>query len=636
MPLVVELDVDVDDGEGSGVDPLALALRVRGGVGEGGESVGLDAASLSLAEGGVRRATVNASGALLPELDLELEVDADHLEPDLGSPDEGLRLRGDLAVAGSWDQPRLEPDLRLGPLPSSGETGTELALHLTGALDLLDGLRRARFEPLRVEALGADDASAGSLDLRGLVDRRGSAELRASTEAWQLLPWLRWAGMAPGEGADALTLSGTLTAKRDEAAASTADGALKLVLESRAEGETAPQAAVALLSPRLRMEAGALEASLQVRDREEAPTTLDLAAKLDRPADAEQPVRVVADLRRLDATPWAALWTAAPEEDATAEGDAEDPDPRSDAAERESSARAPEGAATAGARTSVRPWEIDVALGSLRYREVAAEGGRLDLRLGSSWEATLDEVAVGEGFVSGRAGTSERGGGQEVSWRLDVAAVDLGALHRSFAHGSPAERAGILDIATSGRGEGETLDAALGAADGRFVFGLTEGRLGGTNLFDVLVEATGMEDFGLLSFDELRGDYPIEDGTMFVDELDVDAVAVQIVITGEVRADGLDAIANPRVGPDLTAMVPGTLLDGVVGTAEDALALPLIVRVSGPWSDLSTRVEPAAPAVLGDLFTGLTDVASSLVEGAEAVGGEAQRALEGTEAVVEP
>ena len=98
-----------------------------------------------------------------------------------------------------------------------------------------------------------------------------------------------------------------------------------------------------------------------------------------------------------------------------------------------------------------------------------------------------------------------------------------------------------------------------------------------------------------------------------VDELRLDGDLVHLVVAGELGLDGLDLQVNPRLGPDMAAALGEGLVTGLVRTANELLALPLVARVHGTWSDYEVTVLPATPATLDSLYSGLSGLVTPLV-----------------------
>jgi hypothetical protein len=148
----------------------------------------------------------------------------------------------------------------------------------------------------------------------------------------------------------------------------------------------------------------------------------------------------------------------------------------------------------------------------------------------------------------------------------------------------------------------------LTAPNGNISFELSEGRASGLAAQQVMTQVAEIAQFAVIDYDEVVGEYPIENGRVLIDELRLDGAAVHLIGTGEVGARDVDLVINPRLGPSLREMVPGDMLGSVLGTANQLLALPIVVTVKGPVPGFDIQLEPAAPSVLQGSFSGIGEL----------------------------
>ena len=148
------------------------------------------------------------------------------------------------------------------------------------------------------------------------------------------------------------------------------------------------------------------------------------------------------------------------------------------------------------------------------------------------------------------------------------------------------------------------------APSGRVHFEVREGRLQGLRIQRLLAQAAEIAQFAAIDYDETEGDYAIERGRVRIDELRLDGAAVHLVAAGDVGARDVELIISPRIGPSLMPLLPGNLLEGLLRTASDLVALPIVVSVKGPWERLRVAVQPASPSLLQGRFGEIVELLS--------------------------
>ncbi len=615
----VRLDIDAQEDLAWGASKFEL--QAEGGLAEGGDRVRLESSVATLEEDDAQRLRLEASGMLAPEAALDLKVQAEHLEhtarwttaralvPILN----GARVEGGLQLVGELAAPKIVPDLKL----TLGDVEGPLGLHATGALRWQSGEAGPEMlmEPLGLAAMRKGEASGGRLEIRGAARPAGSTELRVTAEALDLLPWLQATGQSTAN-AQSLEVDGTLTGAITPTE-TRVDGEWKASLAAPGEDGDV-QTVVAVLTPEVKSTDANTEAKLSIRGEADFATRLDLDGTWSASSDPTVPARAELDLRVLDLTPWAQLFQGGEAEASTDEEPEADPE-------------TPPAIGSDGESLPPQEIELQIQIGDLRLHDLSVQGGDLRGRLGRAWEMTARDVGVAAGSVAGKVWGGERGGTQEVGWDLQVTGLDSAQLLSALDPGGDARLEGLVDLDTRGEGQGRDLATALDKVNGDFRVEVSGGKAEGLRLQEALVAHLEIPDFNLISFDDLQGDYPIRDGQLLIDDLRVDGTVVQLVATGEVSAKDVDISVNPRLGPDLQGLLPLDLAGRVLGTATDLLALPIVVRVSGPLDQTEISIRPAAPAVLDDLYSGLTDLTQLGEEG----GRDVEQDVEGVEQDVE-
>ena len=589
----LELDVDVAGSQARGHEALGLALRGRGTGPEETGRISLAEGELTVVEAAERRLRIGAQGELRPALDLDLEVRAERLghtgrwipNPRWAGLAEGAQLDGRVHLAGDWEEPVLETQLRLAGLSIPGREGglEEHAFDLDGELRWRTGAREMMLDRLQLSAQ-VEGAAEGVLDVTGRVHASGDAELDLRPRDWDLLPWLRVAGLTPGSAVEGLPLDGELRWKSEDE-----NRELGGELRLRLAGGGAEEPRLVLHPAATgHAEGSELTVAAVLEDGSDEPGAFRVEASL--PGDASEPVEVNLDLTRLDLTPWVGLWEETPSEGTPEPEAPSGPEP---------------GEPVEGAEPS-RPFEGQLEIGVVRIRDVVLRGGRGRAQLGENDRIELRDLQVGDGRVDLSAWRERRGGGTELGWDVAIEQLDLGAIAANLGANEDQVLEGLFELESSARGNAGPGESELAAPDGSLRFSLRDGQAGGTRFFDALTESSGVADFGLISFDEMTGDYDIEGGRVVVDEFRLDGDVVHLVGTGEVGLEGLDMRVNPRLGPDLASNLGEGLVPGLVGTANELLALPLVARIHGSWSDYEVIVLPATPATLNTLYSGLT------------------------------
>lgn len=234
-------------------------------------------------------------------------------------------------------------------------------------------------------------------------------------------------------------------------------------------------------------------------------------------------------------------------------------------------------------------------IGRLGYRGLDMTDVRLEFRLAGGL-LTLEraDLAVAGGTVRNRGRFDARGDTPALRLETNVAGVHAEPLLGALAGSAPI--VGRLDTTLALDTAGGTLDAWLGALDGRLATTFADGAIAGINLAQTLrvaaarlrgdaadeAAATRSTDFSILRF---AGE--IRDGVLHANELDLRAPLL--------RAQGDGRLDLGRGEVDYTARVTltGTLEGQGGAAAADLRGLEIPVRFRGPWSDPSIDVQLA-------------------------------------------
>ncbi|MCP5058051.1 MAG: hypothetical protein GY937_15200 [bacterium] len=589
------LELSLDSHERS---PIVLALRGEGGT--AGESVELSAFELDLAAKGNRLFEVRGSGALWPEALLDANLAFGRvglLARLLGVASPIAKVSGDVHVEGSLDELVIEPALEVDALRGEEDVPSPFSesLNIGGRMTWQRLEQTLLLAPL--ELAGASANGLGGLAVEGSLQPGRSADLAITAEGLDLLPWLRLATGVVGISQVHGRTSGSVAFRQDgsETLVET-DLALDVRAPPADEGEAS--AGVPL---RLKLESRQAAGS---KGRLEGNATLGGPGVSDdkgtarmtwerESTDGGSQWRLRADIPDFDFTPLGTLWEGMTDEEEDPEGGT----PISSAA-----ADAPE-----EGRADL--FDVDVSVGTVRFRDLPVGEGRARAQLGGeSWEVRVEDLALAEGLVDLEAHGGPHGGGERIGWDLVVSDVDLAPLLAAASPDGEGQMSGRLSVISRAEGVAEPGQDVLTAPTGNVSFELSEGRASGLGVQQVLTQVAEIAQFAVIDYDEVEGEYPIENGRVLIDELRLDGAAVHLIATGEVGARDVDLVINPRLGPSLRAMVPGEMLGSVLGTANQLLALPIVVTVKGPVPGFEIQLEPAAPSVLQGSFSGVEEL----------------------------
>lgn len=455
----------------------------------------------------------------------------------------------------------LAPFVLEGPAPRALRCAAEIRLRSGSPIEL------ASF----VSELVSDGEDFGRIEAQGRArDERG---ITFRLEEFSLAPWLVASGAVLNEEDRAIRLSGEGALRLPEAGAS---GTLQLALVGAAAGELRLSANAELTDARW-----SLDASL------DGPGAA--AARANATHTPDQGIRSELLLADWDLTPWSWLWErpgASPGQDAPRATD-----------------------------TGPGP-DLRARLEAERVRLGALEVARAELEFGREGEVTTMALSPSE-LLGGTAewAYEERvhGGARTVSWSGRGSGLDFASIWSSLGVVSGVV-SGRFAFETEGHGAGPD---PLAHADGSFSFTLDDGAAEGTRLQSQVVAALDMIEYSVLTVERADGDWEIVDGTMYADELRIGSDVLHLMLTGEITRTGMSLSANPRLGPGYATGGERRFRSALLGSADGALALPIVATLEGPWDALEAGVLPAPPSTLNSLYRGLADLA---VEAGEAAG----------------
>ncbi|MBW2240715.1 MAG: hypothetical protein JRH01_01915 [Deltaproteobacteria bacterium] len=578
--------------------PIVLGVRGQGRT--DGESVELSAFDLDLLAKENRLLEVRGSGALLPEAQLDAQLVFGRvglLARLLGVSSPAARIAGDVHVEGGLDEWIFEPSLTVDELRGAEDASSPFSesLRIGGRLTWQRQERMLLLAPL--ELAGVSAAGLGALMVEGSLQPGQGAELVLTAKAFDLLPWLRLA-----VGNDDVPLvrgpisgSAALQQAKGETVVET-DLVLTVVSPPGDTGEVAPgiPLRVELQHRQTAGKSGPFEGDATLHGPGASGEAGTARLTWERESIEERAeLRLRGDLPDFDLTSLATFWESVR---------GEEPD---------SDAEAPASIEPAAAQ-DVSPkdrLDLEVSIGAIQFRELTVHGGRVRAQLGGeSWEVRVEALGLADGLVDLEAYGGPHGGGERIGWDLVAADVEVAPLLAALFPGGERQLSGRLSVISRAEGVAAPGQDLVTAPDGNISFDLSEGRASGLDVQQELTQVAEMTQFAVIDYDEVEGDYPIENGRVLIDELRLDGATVHLVATGEVGARDVDLVINPRLGPSLRSMVPGDMLGRVLGTANQLLALPIVVTLKGPLPGFDVELHPAAPSVLQGSFSGLGEL----------------------------
>ena len=282
-------------------------------------------------------------------------------------------------------------------------------------------------------------------------------------------------------------------------------------------------------------------------------------------------------------TDWYAALTAAPPADETREAAAQQPAMK----EQEAAFALP------------LDLDIDLAIGTLIYRNLAIGRGRLIATGdGQRMQATLEPTGVAGGSVQGTFAIAQKGGQQDMTWEAKGNALDVGLLMKALLNEPEPRIIGLGRFITSGKGRGRG-EALRNSLDGTAIVDIENGRFTKSPLMEFIAKQTSIEEFQGAEFKTLHGELHLKDGWINLDQTRAIGSMYSVEAGGKIGLDGqLDAQFSPKVGPAFSAHVKIPCLDQFAKASDGLTVLPVIVTMKGSAAnpEFGTNVKTAGAA----------------------------------------
>lgn len=260
--------------------------------------------------------------------------------------------------------------------------------------------------------------------------------------------------------------------------------------------------------------------------------------------------------------------------------------------------------------------QFDMGVEGLVFGDITLGEGRVAVALADGrLTAALQRLDAYEGALSGEVSVNAAGATPQFGLDLTLEGVQAGPLLSDAAGFTRAE--GQADMTMEVAGRGRSMAALMNGLSGAGAFTFTDGRIRGVNLNEAasaieqildgrLPDPRGFGSDQSTDFSALSGTFAIADGIARTTDLALENPV--IVMEGEGVVDLGDQRVDLRLSPRLIAAPRSDLAD-----------IPVPLRISGPWNDVSTGLDnERAQSLLGDYLQG---------EVRRAVGGAVQDAL---------
>jgi len=282
-------------------------------------------------------------------------------------------------------------------------------------------------------------------------------------------------------------------------------------------------------------------------------------------------------------TDWYAALTAAPPVDETREAAAQQPAMK----EQEAAFALP------------LDLDIDLAIGTLIYRNLAIGRGRLIATGdGQRMQATLEPTGVAGGSVQGAFAIAQKGGQQDMTWEAKGNALDVGLLMKALLNEPEPRIIGLGRFITSGKGRGRG-EALRNTLDGTAIVAIENGRFTKSPLMEFIATQTRIEEFQGAEFKSLHGELHLKDGWINLDQTRAIGSMYSVEAGGKIGLDGqLDAQFSPKVGPAFSTHVKIPCLDQFAKASDGLTVLPITVTMKGSAAnpEFGTNVQTAGAA----------------------------------------
>ncbi|MCH8095600.1 MAG: AsmA family protein [Proteobacteria bacterium] len=232
--------------------------------------------------------------------------------------------------------------------------------------------------------------------------------------------------------------------------------------------------------------------------------------------------------------------------------------------------------------------DIDVKIGTIRYKDLLIQNGRIRVSIANGVLTTsLEQLKLAQGTISATAKIDASKPAARIEYQASITGVESRKLLKTFADND--RLSGRVDFQTRGRARGrnqrELVESLNG--DGRFKF--IDGAIHGINLAATLRKAktlgigTSGGEAQKTDFAELSGSFTIKNGLL--ENRDFKMLAPLI------RLSGAGVVPLPPQWVDY--LVTAKLVASIKGQGgADALAgLPIPIKIEGPWSNVGYGVD---------------------------------------------
>ncbi|MCH7542853.1 MAG: AsmA family protein [Proteobacteria bacterium] len=232
--------------------------------------------------------------------------------------------------------------------------------------------------------------------------------------------------------------------------------------------------------------------------------------------------------------------------------------------------------------------DIDVKIGTIRYKDLLIQNGRIRVSIANGVLTTsLEQLKLAQGTISATAKIDASKPAARIEYQASITGVESRKLLKTFADND--RLSGKVDFQTRGRARGrnqrELVESLNG--DGRFKF--IDGAIHGINLAATLRKAktlgigTSGGEAQKTDFAELSGSFTIKNGLL--ENRDFKMLAPLI------RLSGKGVVPLPPQWVDY--LVTAKLVASIKGQGgADALAgLPIPIKIEGPWSNVGYGVD---------------------------------------------
>ena len=232
--------------------------------------------------------------------------------------------------------------------------------------------------------------------------------------------------------------------------------------------------------------------------------------------------------------------------------------------------------------------EIDVKIGTIRYKDLLIQNGRIRVSIANGVLTTsIEQLKLAEGTISATAKIDASQPAAVLDYQASITGVEARKLLKTFADND--RLSGKANFQAKGKARGrnqrELVESLNG--DGRFKF--IDGAIHGINLAATLrkaktlgIGASGSEA-QKTDFAELSGSFTIKNGLL--ENRDFKMLAPLIRLSGT----GVVPLPPRRVDYLVTAKLVASIKGQGGG---DALAgLPIPIKVKGPWSNVGYGVD---------------------------------------------